>query len=162
VRDVPVIDNGSVVRHVVPPAPPPVATQQETVYNPVYLFPGSYDIAIYRGDSYEWWFVLKAIDVTTGNLYPCNITGWRFKAEIRNGPDAPLMASLQEVARDDEGGVVALRLIHSQSRLLESSGVWDLEAIMPDGWVRTVLQGKVTLVSDVTTGDVDLGREYTR
>jgi hypothetical protein len=54
-----------------------------------------------------------------------------------------------------------MRLSNQQSRLLTSSGVWDLEAITPEGWVRTVLKGTVTVDNDVTTGFVDYRTEYT-
>jgi hypothetical protein len=157
---VPVSDNGVVVHYTVPVRPVPTAPVDEVVYNPTYLFPGKYDISVYRGDTYEWWFTLNVFDVALGMLLPVNITGWRFKAEIRPGVDAPLQAAMQEVGRDDLGGVIAMRLVHDQSRLLTSGGVWDLEAITPDGWVRTVLAGLVTLVGDVTTGFVDYSTEY--
>lgn len=149
----PINDDGAVVR-LITPTVEATATPLLTI-DPQFLFPGTYDFSVYRGDTYEWWFGLRAFDVTSGRLLPLDITGWRFKAEIRLSTSSPLMAALQEVARDDTGGVIAMRLVHDQSRLVTSSGVWDLEAVMPDGWVRTVLQGKVTLVSDVTTGAID-------
>ena len=156
----PVLDNGTVVRHVVPP-PAPVVTPLLAA-DPQFLLPGTYDISIYRGDTYEWWFSLKALDPALGSLAPVNITGWRFKAEIRASPDSPLLASMQEMARDDAAGTVAMRLTHDQSRLVTGSGVWDLEGIMPDGWVRTCLRGRVSLVTDVTTGRVDYMVGYGR
>lgn len=151
----PIVDNGSIVRHEAPPVvEPAVLVEPLLVIDPQYLFPGVYDFSVYRGDTYEWWFTLKAIDPAAPTLAPVDITGWRFKAEIRANPDAPLMASMQEMARDDAAGVIAMRLTHDQSAQITSSGVWDLEAIMPDGWVRTCLRGRVTLTSDVTSGRV--------
>lgn len=151
-------DNGAVVRYSTAPAP--VATVPlNIVHDPQFLLPGTYNFSVYRGDTYEWWFVL-------GNLgsgidpQPLDIGGWRFKAEIRASPDSPLMASMQEVARDDAAGIVAMRLTNQQSRLITASGFWDLEAITPEGWVRTVLRGNVTLISDVTTGFVEYSTEY--
>lgn len=156
----PVIDNGTIVRHVAPP-PAPVVTPLLTI-DPQFLHPGTYSFSVYRGDTYEWWFIIKAYDPASGALVPVDTSGWRFKAEIRVSPDAPLMASLQEMARDDAAGTIAMRLTNDQSRLITSSGVWDLEAILPDGWVRTVLRGQVTLVTDVTTGKVSYTTEYPR
>jgi len=157
---VPISDDGSTVRLIPPAVRETVAVTPLLTIDPQYLFPGTYNFSVYRGDSYEWWFTLMAFDADLGTIVPVDITGWRFKAEIRAAPDAPLMASLQEMARDDAAGQIAMRLIHHQSRLLTSSGVWDLEAIMPDGWVRTCLRGTVTLVTDVSTGMVDFQMEY--
>lgn len=156
----PVIDNGSIVRHVVPP-PRAVVAPLLTI-DPQFLLPGTYNFSVYRGDTYEWWFTIKSIDPAGPTAMPLDITGWRFKAEIRPAPDALLMASLQEVARDDLGGQIAMRLTHDQSRLLTGSGVWDLEAIMPTGWVRTCLRGAVTVLPDVSTGKVDYNAGYPR
>lgn len=152
----PVNDDGRIVRYTVPIAPPVAPRAQTRAYDPQYLFPGVYDIAIYRGDTYEWWFVL-----TTAEGAVINIDNWRFKAEIRASPDTPLLAAMQEVARDNEAGVVAMRLTNQQSRLVVSNGFWDLEAITPEGWVRTVLRGAVQLMPDVTTGFVEYSSEYT-
>ena len=150
----PVIDNGTIVRHEAPVVAPIADVEPLLVIDPQYLFPGTYDFSVYRGDTYEWWFTLKAFDPATVTLAPVDITGWRFKAEIRPNPDAGLMASMQEMARDDEAGAIAMRLTHDQSQQITSNGVWDLEAILPDGWVRTCIRGRVTLTSDVTTGKV--------
>jgi hypothetical protein len=154
----PVRDDGAVVRYSTAPAPLPARTLR--AYDPQFLFPGTYNISIYRGDTYEWWFVVGSLGPDGNTPAVLDITNWRFKAEIRASPDAPLQAAMQEVARDNENGVVAMRLTNQQSRLITTSGIWDLEAITPQGWVRTVLRGTVTLVNDVTTGLVEYSTEY--
>lgn len=128
------------------------------------LQPGTFDLSIYRGDSYEWYFQLFALqfgdDGWTPTPLPIDITNWRFKAEIRPSPDGPLMASLQrmipqlpsDAAAQMRSGVVWMRLTPNQSSLVTSAGVWDLQATTKDGWVKTVCRGAVSVVSDVTTG----------
>lgn len=120
------------------------------------LFPGLYDMALYRGDTYEWIFQFQ-----DGQETPIDITGWRFKAEFRRTPDDYLMASLQEVGRDAVAGTITMRLTADQSRMLSTNGVWDLEAVTNEGWVRTVIRGSVTVTTDVSTGNVDYSRSYT-
>jgi hypothetical protein len=116
------------------------------------LEPGTFDLAVYRGDTYEWVFQLMALD-----RYPIDITGWVVKAEIRTGVDGPLMASLQEMARIPGEGKVRMRLPADQSKFVTSAGVWDLQVTTVDGWVKTVLRGAVRYLGDVTTGVVPYG-----
>lgn len=149
--------------------------------------PGEFDLQVYRGDTMEWVFHLLAgsgFVAPPGGAPestqpgPIDITGWRFKAEIRSGIDGTLWGSLQRMpsvdpfldTRDPDGawalaeelrnGWLRMRLTPDQSRLIKGSGVWDLEGTTPDGWVKTLLLGGVELAGDVTTGTVyyDKGR----
>jgi hypothetical protein len=131
------------------------------------IIPGDFTLGVYRGDTYEWVFQLLA-----GDGAPVDITGWRFKADIRTGPGGELMAGLQRMRAVDptldlssaedilklqgewQQGLVRMRLTADQSRAITSPGVWDLECTTPDGWVKTVLRGPVELTNDVTTGKV--------
>lgn len=155
-----VVDTGQIVSlEPVPPAPAPTPTADIPVEFVQPLMPAQYDLIIYRGDTYEWQFEILAID---GN--PINIKGWRFKAEIRANIDGQLMASMNEMSRDDPAGTIVLRLANDQTRNVTSDGEWDLEAITNDGWVRTILFGTVTVEGDVTTGNVNYtsGYDYSR
>lgn len=134
------------------PVPTPTDIPVEEVQP---LLPAQYNLVVYRGDTYEWQFEIFAID---GN--PVDIKDWRFKAEIRTAVDGQLMASMNEMSRDDAAGRIVLRLTNDQTRQLTSDGEWDLEAITNDGWVRTVLFGTVTVEGDVTTGYVNYGENY--
>lgn len=163
--------------------PPAFVVLQET---PLVMAttPGEYDLSIYRGDTMEWVFHLMSgggavappggapgVDVPA----PIDITGWRFKAEIRSAIDGALWGSLHRmpsvnphldpadpgdwwaVAEEMRNGWVRMRLTPDQSKLIQGNGVWDLEATTPDGWVKTLIFGKVTKAGDVTTLKVRYG-----
>jgi hypothetical protein len=160
-----VIDDGSSVSFTpVVPAPRPAADPVTQLFP---LEPGNFDLAIYRGDTYEWVFQLMALDGL-----PIDIFLWKFKAQIRDGVDGTLMAGLQPMysvspdvnPTDDDGavreelrnGLIRMRLTADQSRNVDHAGVWDLECVTVDGWVKTILRGKVEYLGDVTTGLVDM------
>lgn len=151
--------------------------REDPVVDVLPLEPGVFDLAVYRGDTYEWVFQLTGLDPVSGGAgLPVDVTGWRFKAEIRSAVDGVLLAGLQRVLPADPGGpvvgddgfgdwverelvdgLVRLRLTADQSRRVDRAGVWDLEVVTPEGWVKTVLRGRVLYMGDVTTGVVGYG-----
>lgn len=143
-------DDGQTVSVSVTQAPIPraVATPRIDLWNP--LMPGECNLTVYRGDSYEW-----IVELQDGAGNAVDITGWAFRAEIRVTEYGRLMAEMQVLERDDLAGTVIVRLSSDQSRYLSSNGVWDLQYVFTDGWVRTIMRGSVTVVDDVTTGVVD-------
>lgn len=157
----PVMDDGSVVSLGRPRATPQSPNQRVTADNP--LFPGTLDLTIYRGDSYEWQIIL--LDPQGNRI---DVTGWGFHAEIRRNVDGQLVAGFivkQAVTTEENDpsvpagtpilGTVWMRLPSDQSRMVPDQAVWDMQVVDDTGWVRTILRGTITVTYDVTTGLID-------
>lgn len=110
------------------------------------MTPGDYDLDLYRGDSYRWQFQLWA---DAGKTQPVDLTGCTVKAEIRDKPRGTVSAVIT-TAVDTTPGVITASLSATTTAGLIPSGAWDLQVTYPDGEVRTVLAGKVTVTDDVT------------
>jgi hypothetical protein len=108
--------------------------------------PGVYPLALYRGDTHRW--QARLWDDTAGGT-PVDLTGSTVAAEIRDKPGGTFVVELEatitppniiDVAIDGE----------AMWATCPSKGVWDLQITNPDGDVRTVLRGDVTVTGDVT------------
>jgi len=141
--------------------------------------PGVFDLVVYQGDTMEWVFQLfgSGVDPVTGGWvsdgWPVDITGWVFKAEIRSGSGGGLLGSMRRmvpvfpgllpesrgyeeaVAAEFRDGWLRMRLTADQSRSMRpGGGLWDLEAVTSDGWVKTLIRGSVAISGDITSGVV--------
>jgi hypothetical protein len=110
------------------------------------MMPGDYPLAIYKGDSYRWQFLIW---LDAAKSQPVDLTDVAVKAEIRDKP-----AGLQIYTLDCS--IVLPNVIEAiltpvvSASLPVGNLVWDIQLTYPDGMVNTVLAGKVTVTQDVT------------
>ena len=114
--------------------------------------PSNYALALYRGDTYDWLFVLWA---DANKTQPVDLTNVVPKAEIRNKPGGDLIGAL--ICEVELPNKINMSLNAATSKLL-SSGAWDLQLTYANGAVATVLAGKVTVTIDVTDSATQLLR----
>jgi len=107
--------------------------------------PGSYDLAVYRGDTYRWQFKLWA---DADKISPVDLTGVTAKSELRDKSGGTVLATLDCSIEDPN--IIHAVLDKAASESLPSKAVWDLQLTYPGGDVSTVLAGKVTVTADVT------------
>jgi len=107
--------------------------------------PGTYNMIIYRGDSYRWQFNLWADPAKT---VPTDLNGVETKAEIRDKPGGAFVCPL--TVDIEMPNTIHLSISAAASSTLPVTGVWDLQLTYPDGVVTTVLGGGVTVTPDVT------------
>lgn len=109
------------------------------------MTPGSLPLALYRGDSYSWRFVLWA---DAGKTIPADLAGVVAKAEIRDKPAGSNLTAL--TCAIETPNAILVTLDATLSARLPAKGVWDLQLTYPEGAVATVLAGAVTVAADVT------------
>lgn len=109
------------------------------------MTPGSYPLELYRGDSYAWRFVLWNDSAQTD---PTDLTGATAAAEIRDKPAGTTIVSTTCVVVAPNN--IDVTLSPEDCALCPLKGAWDLEVTFPDGAVRTVVAGAVTVTADVT------------
>lgn len=109
--------------------------------------PGKYDLILYRGDTYEWKFLLW---MDAGKVQPFDLTGWTPKAEIRDKPGGTVLVTLDVTLDPDPPGHNGLIMTLDKTQAATGpKGVWDLQ--ITDGTeVSTVLAGAVKSTADVT------------
>lgn len=115
--------------------------------------PQTLDLAMYAGDGVEFRLVC-----TNSAGAPIDVTG-TVKAQIRTdrlAADPPLVEFAANVV-DAYQGIVVLSLTGAQTKQLVTgsnsgtfSGVWDIQWTPSGKQPRTLVQGKVECVSDVT------------
>jgi hypothetical protein len=110
------------------------------------MMPGSYSLAIYRGDTYAWRFTLWQ---DTDRTLAVDLTGIAVKAEIRDRPAGTLIQALTLAVTLPN--IIDASLTGAQTRQLPSTGGrWDLQLTDPTGWVSTILAGSVVVTGDIT------------
>jgi hypothetical protein len=124
------------------------------------VLPEKYDLRLYRGDSYAWSFVLWEDDAHT---IPVDLTDATPAAELRNKPGGETIVVLACAIVTTPPGPGPERTntvaVDLDAALWDGApgllaGAWDLEITYPDGSVRTVVAGKVTVTADVTHSTV--------
>jgi hypothetical protein len=106
--------------------------------------PGKLALALYRGDTNRWRFVLWQDKEKT---IPVDLTGVTVSAEIRNipgGSDVTVAGILVSPPN-----TIDMTFDIPDSRTVIARGVWDLQLTMPDGNIHTLLAGPVTTTPDV-------------
>jgi hypothetical protein len=111
--------------------------------------PGSYPLALYRGDSYSWQFRLWA---DTGKTQPVDLTGATAKAEVHylpGGTDILAMVCTVTLPNiiDMHLPAAAWDTFPFQTA---SKPMWDLQVTYPGGDIVSYLAGPVTLTADIT------------
>jgi hypothetical protein len=113
------------------------------------MSPGDLPLAIYRGDTYKWRFLVWAdVDKTEA----VDLAGVAVKSEIRNAPAGTEIIPLPCVITLPN--IIDIELTAAVSRTLPASGVWDLQLTYSSGYVATILAGAVTVRADVTDSTV--------
>jgi hypothetical protein len=107
--------------------------------------PGTLDLDVYRGDSAHWQLAVWT-DVEETEEY--DLTDAVAEAQIRVRPGSDLLAQMECVVTPPN--VIDVDLSAASSAGLTRSGWWDLQLTFPDGAVRTLLAGRVTVTADVT------------
>jgi hypothetical protein len=108
--------------------------------------PGTFDLDLYRGDSYTWRFVLWADDAKT---QPVDLAGATVAAEARDKPGGLNIVAFDCVVTPPN--IIDVDLTAAMwAGVTVGTKAWDLEVTMADGEVRTVVAGKVTVTGDVT------------
>ena len=110
--------------------------------------PGSYNLDLYRGDTYKWQFQLFQDNDQT---QPVNLTGATLKSEIRDKTAGtvviPITCTLSATPTD---GIINAVLAATAFAGMPQHGVWDLQVTFSNGDIHTVLAGTVTVTADVT------------
>lgn len=109
--------------------------------------PGRFDLDLYRGDTYQWRFLLWEDDAQT---VPFDLADRTVAAEIRDRPGGHKITSLAcVVALPNQ---VDVTLNADDCGLLPTKGAWDLQLTEPGppDVVRTVIAGSVQVTGDVT------------
>jgi len=118
--------------------------------------PAALDLALYAGDGINIKFIVTQGDAET----PIDITG-SVRAQIRltQLAEDPAIVDFSVIMTDAYIGIIYLVLTGTQTQdLIEHdttvdgvfNGVWDVEWDPADGEPRTLCQGKVECISDVT------------
>ena len=113
--------------------------------------PSTLDLMLYGGDGVEFRLIC-----TDNNNSPVNITGdviAQVRADRDQGDSA--LADFGVDLADGPFGIIVLSLTGEQTQeLVEAagkfSGVWDVQWTATDSQPRTLVQGKVECVADVT------------
>lgn len=118
------------------------------------MTPASVDLTIYKGSTFS-----RQVQWKTGTpALPVNITGCTLRMQIRGKiTDASVILSLTT----ENGGIVITDAVNGKfsvvieasasTAVAATSGVYDLEIVMPDTTtVYRLMEGSVTLVPEVT------------
>ena len=110
------------------------------------MTPGKYSLALYRGDSYKWQFILWT---DTDKTVPADLTGVVPKAEIRNAPAGTVILVMTTSVTMPNKINMSITAVQCAA-LTTAGGVWDLQLTYAAGDVATVLAGAVTVTADIT------------
>jgi hypothetical protein len=111
--------------------------------------PATFDLNLYRGDSYGWQFKFYEDEAKT---VPTDLAGATVAAEIRDKSAGPVVCLLETSLVDDANDNIVQVEIQTThwTTMPASKGVWDLQITMPDGRVITPVKGIVLITADVT------------
>jgi hypothetical protein len=108
--------------------------------------PGTYNLDLYRGDSYAWDFLLwQDVEMTI----PVDLTGVTAKAEFRASPGGSEIMTLTCTITVPNTVHVKLPAA-GWTGFTVRKGQWDLQLTYTDLSVVTVLAGTVNVVNDIT------------
>lgn len=109
------------------------------------MTPGSFDLDLYRGDSYHWTFVLWQ---DKNKTIPIDLNGATVKAEIRDKPSGAAIVHLTTVVTLPN--TIVMTMTPAMYADCPVEGVWDCQVTFSDLDVHTVLRGFVGVTADVT------------
>jgi len=110
--------------------------------------PGNYALALYRGDSYTWQFVLWEDDAHT---IESDLTGVVAAAQIRDKPGGAIVLSMTcDITLPNIIDLTLPAAAWSPSSP-KGNAAWDLQLTYDDDQVITILAGAAVITVDVTT-----------
>jgi hypothetical protein len=104
----------------------------------------AYPLAVYRGDTAGWRFVLWKDAAKT---QPFDLTGAKAAAQIRDRPDSSNIVNM--VCAVTLPNTVDVTL-SAAAAAVTPSGQWDLQITAANGTVTTVVAGPVKTTADIT------------
>ena len=111
------------------------------------MTPGTYNLNLYRGDSYSWRFQLWHDDAKT---QPVDLTGSTAAAEIRDRSAGTNIVALDAVITDAPAGIIDVAFPATLWADNPPAGKWDLELTDSAGNVNTIVAGAVKITGDIT------------
>jgi hypothetical protein len=108
--------------------------------------PGTFDLDVYRGDSYRWQFNLWA---DAGKTQPTDLTDVIAKAEIRDKPGGTKVTLIDCTVLLPNTVEIFLSAAKSKAFTI-TKGSWDLQLTYPSEDVATVIVGSVAITADIT------------
>jgi poly-gamma-glutamate capsule biosynthesis protein CapA/YwtB (metallophosphatase superfamily) len=108
------------------------------------MLPGTYNLELYRGDTYTWRFILWDDLAMTD---PTDLTDAEAEAEIRNKTAGTTIVAL--TCAVTAPNIIDVTLDADLWATIPTKGVWDLQVTWVDGTVHTVVRGAVTTIGDV-------------
>ncbi len=114
------------------------------------MIPGQLDIQLYKGDSY--FGPLITLPSLVGFGGPSDLVGATVTAQIRarEADETPLAEFTMVVVSAAERTVRCTLPPADTASIAAKTGVWDLQIEAPDGWIGTLLRGKVEFTKEVT------------
>lgn len=103
------------------------------------------DLLIYQGDDY-----LATVTVANQDGSPVDLTGFTAQAQIREDVADNAPEVVVEIAATVGTSTVELSIPNAETKLLNGAYRWDLQLTSADGFITTVLAGKVTVTAEVT------------
>src|SRR5580765_7264627 len=99
------------------------------------MFPGQYDLELYRGDTARYRFVLWQDEAKT---LPIDLTGVTVTAQIRDQPNSGTIR-LQLTCATTLPNTIEVTVPSDGAANLHQRGAWDLQLTWPGGDVQTIL-----------------------
>jgi hypothetical protein len=110
------------------------------------MTPANMTLTLYKGDSYQWQFILWTDETKTS---PIDLSGVTAKSEIRDKPGGVLLSSM--VCTVELPNIIMVNLnADESSKLTTTKAAWDLQLTYADGRVATIAAGPVKVTIDVT------------
>jgi hypothetical protein len=106
--------------------------------------PAWFPLALYRGDSHHWQYVLWGDSAKT---QPIDLTDVVVAAQMRDRSDGTTIVQLDCSVRLPNTIDVLLDAVSSATAPI---GQWDLQLTYSDGRVITVVRGNVSVTGDIT------------
>ena len=103
------------------------------------------DLLIYQGDDYR-----ATVTLSNQDGSPVDLTGFTAQAQIREDVADVAPDVLVEIGTTLGTSAVELSIPNAQTKLLNGTYRWDLQLTSADGFITTVLAGKVTATAEVT------------
>lgn len=113
------------------------------------MLPVERNISIYRGDTYKMLVRVWTLTEDDNSGGPFDLTGTTVLAQIRSSVN-DVMPQTTFVTATPTAGVVQLTLTSGQTALLTMPAVYDVQLHLPDGTVRTLVQGTIIINNDVS------------
>lgn len=111
--------------------------------------PGTYDLDLYRGDSYAWRFIMWQDEDKT---IPTDLTDTTAAAQIRDKPDGAKVVDLP--CSVELPNFVDIAITPELYAACPAKGGWDLQLTFVNGDVYTPIRGSVVVTSDYTINSV--------